>query len=305
MTVIAKLNKTISKSIKDEIIKNIEDLEYLNNYNEIDLKKQILSKELEISYLLDSVNILDIYNNFENDIKKYRTLINLTTNDKIKLLSFLTKKEEIIEKENSKNTLEFKKEHKQLDYNIPIEQYLDSIYIKINNNEILKFDEIPNINDTFIQNSINRIKQLHILLRKENNKLIKNNIETIKTKIINEQKQLFKAIVNYIRNECNKFFEKNNIDYTFYSFNNDYKEIYIKLNELITKKKKELGIADSINIVSNEYKDLINYFNEFNINIINYTKDNYLKLEAENDLFNRLIKHCKKYNEEVINRRKK
>lgn len=95
-TIKARLNQTIIDSIIKDIKTSIE-----NEKEKFGLK--ILLKELEITKVLESDNILDIFNKLKYDLIKYQTITNLDYDSKIKLNNILQKKGLYIKEHSNDN----------------------------------------------------------------------------------------------------------------------------------------------------------------------------------------------------------
>ena len=152
-TIKARLNQTIIDSIIKDIKTSIE-----KEKEKFGL--EILLKELEITKVLESDNILDIFNKL-----RYETITNLDYDSKIKLTNIL-EKNELYLKEHSNNNYDI--DNKEIDQLTYLNLLLKKIKRKNENNEILELTDIPNINTPVIQNNINKIKKIHLELYKEN-----------------------------------------------------------------------------------------------------------------------------------------
>ena len=108
-TIKARLNQTIIDSIIKDIKTSIE-----NEKEKFGL--EILLKELEITKVLESDNILDIFNKLRYDLTKYQTITNLDYDSKIKLTNILEKNELYLKEHSNYNYDIDNKELDQLTY---------------------------------------------------------------------------------------------------------------------------------------------------------------------------------------------
>ena len=284
-TIKARLNQTIIDSIIKDIKTSIE-----NEKEKFGL--EILLKELEITKLLESDNILDIFNKLRYDLTKYQTIINLDYDSKIKLTNIL-EKNELYLKEHSNNNYDI--DNKELDQLTYLNLLLKKIKRKNENNEILELTDIPNINTPVIQNNINKIKKIHLELYKENSV---DKQKELKFNLLMEQKKLYDNILNYIIDELNKFFEKNNINKRITEFDN----VSSVLDEYLTTNKKEKNKQEFEKKLSKEELNLIKLFRGYGLDLLNYNSDIVYLVEAEREIYERLSEKCIEFNTNIIKR---
>lgn len=284
-TIKARLNQTIIDSIIKDIKTSIE-----NEKEKFGL--EILLKELEITKVLESDNILDIFNKLRYDLTKYQTITNLDYDSKIKLTNIL-EKNELYLKEHSNNNYDI--DNKELDQLTYLNILLKKIKRKNENNEILELTDIPNINTPVIQNNINKIKKIHLELYKENSV---DKQKELKFNLLMEQKKLYDNILNYIIDELNKFFEKNNINKRITEFDN----VSSVLDEYLTTNKKEKNKQEFEKKLSKEELNLIKLFRGYGLDLLNYDSDIVYLVEAEREIYERLSEKCIEFNTSIIKR---
>lgn len=284
-TIKARLNQTIIDSIIKDIKTSIE-----NEKEKFGL--EILLKELEITKVLESDNILDIFNKLRYDLTKYQTITNLDYDSKIKLINIL-EKNELYLKEHSNNNYDI--DNKELDQLTYLNLLLKKIKRKNENNEILELTDIPNINTPVIQNNINKIKKIHLELYKENSV---DKQKELKFNLMMEQKKLYDNILNYIIDELNKFFEKNNINKRITEFDN----VSSVLDEYLTTNKKEKNKQEFEKKLSKEELNLIKLFKGYGLDLLNYNNDIVYLVEAEREIYERLSEKCIEFNTNIIKR---
>ena len=284
-TIKARLNQTIIDSIIKDIKTSIE-----NEKEKFGL--EILLKELEITKVLESDNILYIFNKLRYDLTKYQTITNLDYDSKIKLTNIL-EKNELYLKENSNNNYDI--DNKELDQLTYLNILLKKIKRKNENNEILELTDIPNINTPVIQNNINKIKKIHLELYKENSV---DKQKELKFNLLMEQKKLYDNILNYIIDELNKFFEKNNINKRITEFDN----VSSVLDEYLTTNKKEKNKQEFEKKLSKEELNLIKLFRGYGLDLLNYDSDIVYLVEAEREIYERLSEKCIEFNTSIIKR---
>lgn len=284
-TIKARLNQKIIDSIIKDIKTSIE-----NEKEKFGL--EILLKELEITKVLESDNILDIFNKLRYDLTKYQTITNLDYDSKIKLTNIL-EKNELYLKEHSNNNYDI--DNKELDQLTYLNLLLKKIKRKNENNEILELTDIPNINTPVIQNNINKIKKIHLELYKENSV---DKQKELKFNLLMEQKKLYDNILNYIIDELNKFFEKNNINKRITEFDN----VSSVLDEYLTTNKKEKNKQEFEKKLSKEELNLIKLFRGYGLDLLNYNSDIVYLVEAEREIYERLSEKCIEFNTNIIKR---
>lgn len=284
-TIKARLNQKIIDSIIKDIKMSIE-----NEKEKFGL--EILLKELEITKVLESDNILDIFNKLRYDLTKYQTITNLDYDSKIKLTNIL-EKNELYLKEHSNNNYDI--DNKELDQLTYLNLLLKKIKRKNENNEILELTDIPNINTPVIQNNINKIKKIHLELYKENSV---DKQKELKFNLLMEQKKLYDNILNYIIDELNKFFEKNNINKRITEFDN----VSSVLDEYLTTNKKEKNKQEFEKKLSKEELNLIKLFRGYGLDLLNYNSDIVYLVEAEREIYERLSEKCIEFNTNIIKR---
>lgn len=284
-TIKARLNQTIIDSIIKDIKTSIE-----NEKEKFGL--EILQKELEITKVLESDNILDIFNKVRYDLTKYQTITNLDYDSKIKLNNILQKKELYV-KEHSNNNYDI--DNKELDQLTYLNLLLKKIKRKNENNEVIELTDIPNINTPVIQNNINKIKKIHLELYKENSV---NKQKELKFNLLIEQRKLYDNILNYIIDEFNKFFEKNNINRRITEFD----DVSNVLDEYLTNNKKQKNEQEFEKELSKEELNLIKLFKGYGLDLLNYNSDIIYLIEAEREIYERLSEKCIEFNTSIIKR---
>lgn len=284
-TIKARLNQTIIDSIIKDIKTSIE-----NEKEKFGL--EILQKELEITKVLESDNILDIFNKVRYDLTKYQTITNLDYDSKIKLNNILQKKELYV-KEHSNNNYDI--DNKELDQLTYLNLLLKKIKRKNENNEVIELTDIPNINTPVIQNNINKIKKIHLELYKENSV---NKQKELKFNLLIEQRKLYDNILNYIIDEFNKFFEKNNINRRITEFD----DVSNVLDEYLTNNKKQKNEQEFEKKLSKEELNLIKLFKGYGLDLLNYNSDIIYLIEAEREIYERLSEKCIEFNTSIIKR---
>lgn len=284
-TIKARLNQTIIDSIIKDIKTSIE-----NEKEKFGL--EILQKELEITKVLESDNILDIFNKLRYDLTKYQTITNLDYDSKIKLNNILQKKELYV-KEHSNNNYDI--DNKELDQLTYLNLLLKKIKRKNENNEVIELTDIPNINTPVIQNNINKIKKIHLELYKENSV---NKQKELKFNLLIEQRKLYDNILNYIIDEFNKFFEKNNINRRITEFD----DVSNVLDEYLTNNKKQKNEQEFEKELSKEELNLIKLFKGYGLDLLNYNSDIIYLIEAEREIYERLSEKCIEFNTSIIKR---
>lgn len=284
-TIKARLNQTIIDSIIKDIKTSIE-----NEKEKFGL--EILQKELEITKVLESDNILDIFNKLRYDLTKYQTITNLDYDNKIKLNNILQKKELYV-KEHSNNNYDI--DNKELDQLTYLNLLLKKIKRKNENNEVIELTDIPNINTPVIQNNINKIKKIHLELYKENSV---NKQKELKFNLLIEQRKLYDNILNYIIDEFNKFFEKNNINRRITEFD----DVSNVLDEYLTNNKKQKNEQEFEKELSKEELNLIKLFKGYGLDLLNYNSDIIYLIEAEREIYERLSEKCIEFNTSIIKR---
>ena len=167
--------------------------------------------------------------------------------------------------------------------------------IENENNEILELTDIPNINTPVIQNNINKIKKIHLELYKENSG---DKQKELKFNLLMEQKKLYDNILNYIIDELNKFFEKNNINKRITEFDN----VSSVLDEYLTTNKKEKNEQEFEKELSKEELNLIKLFKGYGLDLLNYNSDIVYLVEAEREIYERLSEKCIEFNTNIIKR---
>lgn len=278
-TIKARLNQKIIDSIIKDIKMSIE-----NEKEKFGL--EILLKELEITKVLENDNILDIFNKLKYDLIKYQTITNLDYDSKIKLNNILQKKGLHI-KEHSNDNYDI--DNKELDQLISLNLLLKKIKRKNENNEIIELTDIPNINTPVIQNNINKLKKNHLELYKRNSI---DKQKELKYNLLIEQKKLYDNILNYIIDELNKFFKKNNINRIITEFDN----VSNVLNEYLTTNKKEKNEQEFEKKLSKEELNLIKLFKGYGLDLLNYDSDIVYLAEAEREIYERLSEKCIEFN---------
>ncbi len=284
-TIKARLNQTIIDSIIKDIKTSIE-----NEKEKFGL--EILQKELEITKVLESDNILDIFNKLRYDLTKYQTITNLDYDSKIKLNNILQKKELYV-KEHSNNNYDI--DNKELDQLTYLNLLLKKIKRKNENNEVIELTDIPNINTPVIQNNINKIKKIHLELYKENSV---NKQKELKFNLLIEQRKLYDNILNYIIDEFNNFFEKNNINRRITEFD----DVSNVLDEYLTNNKKQKNEQEFEKELSKEELNLIKLFKGYGLDLLNYNSDIIYLIEAEREIYERLSEKCIEFNTSIIKR---
>ena len=223
---------------------------------------------------------------------KYQTITNLDYDSKIKLNNILQKKELYV-KEHSNNNYDI--DNKELDQLTYLNLLLKKIKRKNENNEVIELTDIPNINTPVIQNNINKIKKIHLELYKENSV---NKQKELKFNLLIEQRKLYDNILNYIIDEFNNFFEKNNINRRITEFD----DVSNVLDEYLTNNKKQKNEQEFEKELSKEELNLIKLFKGYGLDLLNYNSDIIYLIEAEREIYERLSEKCIEFNTSIIKR---
>lgn len=292
----ARLNNKIIDSIVYEINEEI------NNERNID-NLEILMKELSLTKILKSDDILKVYNKLKNDINKNNSFISLDKLDKHRIYDILSRRDEFnVNKKNNDKDDKLVYLYDELKRLSNMEILINKMKDDIDKGNVIDFISIPNVDNPIIKSDLMKLKKNHILLYK-NSKGIFNKQDEIKNGILIIQKRLYIHLINYVKNIYNEIVNMYGIGDKYHNLD-DSLDIFVSVNNLLDVINK--------NIKNNEFDSMLNKYDRvvvdklrnMGIDIFDYDLSNLYKIEAENNLFYRLAVHSMEYNNRSVGKGK-
>lgn len=292
----ARLNNKIIDSIVYEINEEI------NNERNID-NLEILMKELSLTKILKSDDILKVYNKLKNDINKNNSFISLDKLDKHRIYDILSRRDEFnVNKKNNDKDNKLVYLYDELKRLSNMEILIKKMKDDIDKGNVIDFINIPNVDNPIIKSDLIKLKKNHILLYK-NSKGIFNKQDEIKKEILIIQKRLYVHLINYVKNIYNQIVNMYGIGDKYHNLD-DGLDIFVSVNNLLDVINK--------NIKNNEFDSMLNKYDRvvvdklrnMGIDIFDYDLSNLYKIEAENNLFYRLAVHSMEYNNRSVGKGK-
>lgn len=292
----ARLNNKIIDSIVYEINEEI------NNERNID-NLEILMKELSLTKILKSDDILKVYNKLKNDINKNNSFISLDKLDKHRIYDILSRRDEFnVNKKNNDKDDKLVYLYDELKRLSNMEILINKMKDDIDKGNVIDFINIPNVDNPIIKSDLMKLKKNHILLYK-NSKGIFNKQDEIKNGILIIQKRLYIHLINYVKNIYNEIVNMYGIGDKYHNLD-DSLDIFVSVNNLLDVINK--------NIKNNEFDSMLNKYDRvvvdklrnMGIDIFDYDLSNLYKIEAENNLFYRLAVHSMEYNNRSVGKGK-
>ncbi len=292
----ARLNNKIIDSIVYEINEEI------NNERNID-NLEILMKELSLTKILKSDDILKVYNKLKNDINKNNSFISLDKLDKHRIYDILSRRDEFnVNKKNNDKDDKLVYLYDELKRLSNMEILINKMKDDIDKGNVIDFINIPNVDNPIIKSDLMKLKKNHILLYK-NSKGIFNKQDEIKKGILIIQKRLYIHLINYVKNMYNEIVNMYGIGDKYHNLD-DSLDIFVSVNNLLDVINK--------NIKNNEFDSMLNKYDRvvvdklrnMGIDIFDYDLSNLYKIEAENNLFYRLAVHSMEYNNRSVGKGK-
>lgn len=292
----ARLNNKIIDSIVYEINEEI------NNERNID-NLEILMKELSLTKMLKSDDILKVYNKLKNDINKNNSFISLDKLDKHRIFDILSRRDEFnVNKKNNDKDNKLVYLYDELKRLSNMEILINKMKDDIDKGNVIDFINIPNVDNPIIKSDLMKLKKNHILLYK-NSKGIFNKQDEIKNGILIIQKRLYIHLINYVKNIYNEIVNMYGIGDKYHNLD-DGLDIFVSVNNLLDVINK--------NIKNNEFDSMLNKYDRvvvdklrnMGIDIFDYDLSNLYKIEAENNLFYRLAVHSMEYNNRSVGKGK-
>lgn len=292
----ARLNNKIIDSIVYEINEEI------NNERNID-NLEILMKELSLTKILKSDDILKVYNKLKNDINKNNSFISLDKLDKHRIYDILSRRDEFnVNKKNNDKDNKLVYLYDELKRLSNMEILIKKMKDDIDKGNVIDFINIPNVDNPIIKSDLIKLKKNHILLYK-NSKGIFNKQDEIKKEILIIQKRLYVHLINYVKNIYNEIVNMYGIGDKYHNLD-DGLDIFVSVNNLLDVINK--------NIKNNEFDSMLNKYDRvvvdklrnMGIDIFDYDLSNLYKIEAENNLFYRLAVHSMEYNNRSVGKGK-
>lgn len=292
----ARLNNKIIDSIVYEINEEI------NNERNID-NLEILMKELSLTKILKSDDILKVYNKLKNDINKNNSFISLDKLDKHRIYDILSRRDEFnVNKKNNDKDNKLVYLYDELKRLSNMEILIKKMKDDIDKGNVIDFINIPNVDNPIIKSDLIKLKKNHILLYK-NSKGIFNKQDEIKKEILIIQKRLCVHLINYVKNIYNEIVNMYGIGDKYHNLD-DGLDIFVSVNNLLDVINK--------NIKNNEFDSMLNKYDRvvvdklrnMGIDIFDYDLSNLYKIEAENNLFYRLAVHSMEYNNRSVGKGK-
>lgn len=292
----ARLNNKIIDSIVYEINEEI------NNERNID-NLEILMKELSLTKILKSDDILKVYNKLKNDINKNNSFISLDKLDKHRIYDILSRRDEFnVNKKNNDKDNKLVYYYDELKRLSNMEILIKKMKDDIDSGNIIDFINIPNVDNPIVKSDLMKLKKNHILLYK-NSKGIFNKQDEIKKEILIIQKRLYVHLINYVKNIYNEIVDICELGDKNHNLDDDL-SIFVSVDNLLDLINKNIK-NNEFNSMLNKYdREIVDKLRDMGIDIFDYDLSDLYKIEAENNLFNRLIVHSMEYNKKSVGKGK-
>lgn len=288
----ARLNNKIIDSIVYEINEEI------NNERNID-NLEILMKELSLTKILKSDDILKVYNKLKNDINKNNSFISLDKLDKHRIYDILSRRDEFnVNKKNNDKDNKLVYLYDELKRLSNMEILIKKMKDDIDKGNVIDFINIPNVDNPIIKSDLMKLKKNHILLYK-NSKGIFNKQDEIKNGILIIQKRLYIHLINYVKNMYNEIVNMYGIGDKYHNLD-DSLDIFVSVNNLLDVINKNIKNNEFDSMLNKYDRDVVDKLRNMGIDIFDYDLSNLYKIEAENNLFYRLAVHSMEYNNRSV-----
>ena len=292
----ARLNNKIIDSIVYEINEEI------NNERNID-NLEILMKELSLTKILKSDDILKVYNKLKNDINKNNSFISLDKLDKHRIYDILSRRDEFnVNKKNNDKDNKLVYLYDELKRLSNMEILINKMKDDIDKGNVIDFINIPNVDNPIIKSDLMKLKKNHILLYK-NSKGIFNKQDEIKKGILIIQKRLYIHLINYVKNIYNEIVNMYGIGDKYHNLD-DSLDIFVSVNNLLDVINKNIKNNEFDSMLNKYDRDVVDKLRNMGIDIFDYDLSNLYKIEAENNLFYRLAVHSMEYNNRSVGKGK-
>lgn len=292
----ARLNNKIIDSIVYEINEEI------NNERNID-NLEILMKELSLTKMLKSDDILKVYNKLKNDINKNNSFISLDKLDKHRIYDILSRRDEFnVNKKNNDKDDKLVYLYDELKRLSNMEILINKMKDDIDKGNVIDFINIPNVDNPIIKSDLMKLKKNHILLYK-NSKGIFNKQDEIKNGILIIQKRLYIHLINYVKNIYNEIVNMYGIGDKYHNLD-DGLDIFVSVNNLLDVINKNIKNNEFDSMLNKYDRDVVDKLRNIGIDIFDYDLSNLYKIEAENNLFYRLAVHSMEYNNRSVGKGK-
>ena len=292
----ARLNNKIIDSIVYEINEEINNERNINNL-------EILMKELSLTKILKSDDILKVYNKLKNDINKNNSFISLDKLDKHRIYEILSRRDEFnVNKKNNDKDNKLVYYYDELKRLSNMEILIKKMKDDIDGGNIIDFINIPNVDNPIVKSDLMKLKKNHILLYK-NSKGIFNKQDEIKKEILVIQKRLYVHLINYVKNIYNEIVDICELGDKNHNLDDDL-SIFVSVDNLLDLINKNIK-NNEFNSMLNKYdREIVDKLRDMGIDIFDYDLSDLYKIEAENNLFNRLIVHSMEYNKKSVGKGK-
>lgn len=292
----ARLNNKIIDSIVYEINEEI------NNERNID-NLEILMKELSLTKILKSDDILKVYNKLKNDINKNNSFISLDKLDKHRIYDILSRRDEFnVNKKNNDKDNKLVYLYDELKRLSNMEILIKKMKDDIDKGNVIDFINIPNVDNPIIKSDLIKLKKNHILLYK-NSKGIFNKQDEIKKEILIIQKRLYVHLINYVKNIYNEIVNMYGIGDKYHNLD-DGLDIFVSVNNLLDVINKNIKNNEFDSMLNKYDREVVDKLRNMGIDIFDYDLSNLYKIEAENNLFYRLAVHSMEYNNRSVGKGK-